>query len=57
MGVIISGKMNTHKPRMLAIGTATQDVFLTSKSFKPHREEDGEYYEEFLLGAKLAVIS
>ena len=40
---------------MLAIGTATQDVFLSSKSFKPHREEDGEYYEEFLLGAKLAV--
>lgn len=45
----------TQKPRMLAIGTATQDVFLTSKSFKPHREEDGEYYEEFLLGAKLAI--
>lgn len=40
---------------MLAIGTATQDVFLSSKLFKPHREEDGEYYEEFLLGAKLAV--
>lgn len=45
----------TQKPRMLAIGTATQDVFLTSKVFKPHREDDGEYYEEFLLGAKLAV--
>jgi len=42
---------------MLAIGTATQDVFLSSKSFKPHREDDGEYYEEFLLGAKLVVES
>lgn len=47
--------MSNDKPHMLAIGTATQDVFLSSKSFKPHREEDGEYYEEFLLGAKLAV--
>lgn len=47
--------MTTHKPRMLAIGTATQDVFLISKIFKPHREEDGKDYEEFLLGAKLAV--
>lgn len=47
--------MTTRKPRILAIGTATQDVFLSSKSFKPHREEDGEYYEQFLLGAKLAV--
>jgi ribokinase len=47
--------MSIHKPRILSIGTATQDVFLSSKSFKPHREEDGEYYEQFLLGAKLAV--
>lgn len=44
----------SHKPRMLAIGTATQDVFLRSKQFKPHRQ-DGKYYEQFLLGAKLAV--
>jgi ribokinase len=47
--------MSEHKPRMLAIGTATQDVFLSSKLFKPHREEDGKYYEELLLGAKLDV--
>jgi ribokinase len=46
--------MSDHKPRMLAIGTATQDVFLSSKAFKPHKE-DGEDYEEFLLGAKLVV--
>jgi sugar/nucleoside kinase (ribokinase family) len=39
---------------MLAIGTATQDVFLRSKQFKPHRQE-GKYYEQFLLGAKLGV--
>jgi sugar/nucleoside kinase (ribokinase family) len=45
---------HTHKPRMLAIGTATQDVFLRSKQFKPHRQE-GKYYEQFLLGAKLPV--
>lgn len=45
---------HTHKPRMLAIGTATQDVFLRSDIFKPHRE-DGKDYEEFLLGAKLGV--
>lgn len=45
---------HTHKPRMLAIGTATQDVFLQSKQFKPHKQE-GKYYEQFLLGAKLAV--
>ncbi len=55
VGAIIISKMTTRKPRMLCIGTATQDVFLTSKAFKPHREDDGEYYEEFLLGAKLAV--
>jgi sugar/nucleoside kinase (ribokinase family) len=47
--------MSKHKPRILAIGTATQDVFLSSKQFKPHREEDGKYYEELLLGAKLDV--
>ena len=40
---------------MLAIGTATQDVFLRSKVFKPHREEDGKLYEELPLGAKLDV--
>lgn len=44
----------THKPKMLAIGTATQDVFLRSNQFKPHRQE-GKYYEQFLLGAKLAI--
>lgn len=45
---------HTHKPRMLAIGTATQDVFLSSKAFKPHRE-DGKYYELLPLGAKLDI--
>lgn len=40
--------------RMLAIGTATQDVFLSSKALKPHRQ-DGKYYEQLLLGAKLPV--
>jgi sugar/nucleoside kinase (ribokinase family) len=45
---------HAHKPRMLAIGTATQDVFLRSAIFKPHHE-DGKDYEEFLLGAKLGV--
>lgn len=44
-----------HKPRMLAVGTATQDVFLRGKIFKPTREEDGKDYEEFALGEKLAV--
>ncbi len=39
---------------MLAIGTATQDVFLRSKIFKPHRE-DGKLYEEIPLGAKLDI--
>ena len=39
---------------MLAIGTATQDVFLSSKAFKPHRE-DGKYYELLPLGAKLDI--
>lgn len=46
---------HAHKPRMLALGTATQDVFLKSKIFKPHREEDGKYYEQLPLGAKLDV--
>jgi ribokinase len=40
--------------KMLAIGTATQDVFLRSQAFKPHHEH-GHDYEEFLLGAKLVV--
>lgn len=44
----------SNKLRMLAIGTATQDVFLRSGIFKPHRE-GGKDYEEFPLGAKLAV--
>ncbi len=43
-----------HKPRILAIGTATQDVFLRSTAFKPHRD-NGQSVEEFPLGAKLAV--
>ena len=42
------------KLRMLAIGTATQDVFLRSSALRPHRQ-DGKYYEQFLLGAKLPV--
>lgn len=45
---------HTHKPKMLAIGTATQDVFLRSKIFKPHRE-DGKLYEEIPLGGKIDI--
>ncbi len=46
--------MSGHKLRMLSIGTATQDVFLRSKVFKPHRE-DGKLYEELPLGAKIDI--
>lgn len=48
--------MNKHEHRknirILSIGAAVQDVFLQGKIFKPHREEDGELVEEFLLGSK-----
>lgn len=41
------------RPKMLCIGTATQDVFLIGGSiFKPQREE-GKWYEQLELGAKL----
>ena len=39
---------------MLCIGTATQDVFLAGKIFKPVND-DGVLEEQFELGAKLAV--
>jgi ribokinase len=38
--------------KIIAIGAAVQDVFLQGKLFKPHREEDGDYVEEFELGSK-----
>jgi ribokinase len=38
--------------KIIAIGAGVQDVFLQGKIFKPHREEDGEYVEEFELGSK-----
>lgn len=44
----------SHTLKMLCIGTATQDVFLVGgKLFKPELEEDGKYYEQLPLGAKL----
>ena len=42
-------------PRMLAIGTATQDVFMSSKDLKPLHRQNGEMYEEIKLGAKLTL--
>ncbi len=48
--------MSEHKKRhetsVLAIGAAVQDVFLKGKIFRPHKEDDGEYVEEFALGSK-----
>lgn len=41
-------------PRILAIGAATQDVYLGGKIFKPVRDE-GVLEEQFELGAKLDV--
>lgn len=41
-------------PRILSIGAATQDVFLSGKVFKPVRDE-GVLEEQFELGAKLEV--
>ena len=38
--------------KILCIGAAVQDVFLQGKIFKPHKEEDGELVEEFVLGSK-----
>lgn len=47
--------MASHKPVMLAIGTATQDIFLQSPAvFNPHTE-GGIDYEVLPLGAKLDV--
>ncbi|HSE61212.1 MAG TPA: carbohydrate kinase family protein [Candidatus Saccharimonadales bacterium] len=47
--------MAEHRPVMLAIGTATQDIFLQSPAvFNPHTE-GGVEYEVLPLGAKLDV--
>jgi len=43
-------------PKILAIGTATQDVYLGGKVFKPVRDQ-GVMEEQFELGAKLEVES
>lgn len=46
--------MSTKKPIILAIGKATQDVFLQSDEFDPHKE--GKLvYTHLPLGAKMAV--
>lgn len=41
-------------PKILAIGAATQDVFLSGRVFKPVKDE-GVLEEQFELGAKLEV--
>ncbi len=46
--------MTKHTPRMLAIGKANQDVFLSGKIFKAVND-DGVLEEQFELGAKLPV--
>lgn len=40
---------------VISIGAAVQDVFLTGKVLKPTKDEDGDWVEEFPLGAKLDV--
>lgn len=47
--------MSTQKPKILTIGKATQDVFLTaSKDFKPYVHK-GVQYEQLPLGKKIHV--
>ncbi len=46
--------MTKHTPRMLAIGKANQDVFLSGKIFKAVND-NGVLEEQFALGAKLPV--
>ena len=41
--------------RIVSIGAAVQDVFLTGPAFKAVKEFDGDYVEEFPLGAKIEV--
>lgn len=38
---------------VVTVGAAIQDVFLSGKALKPQQEENGEWVEEFPLGAKL----
>jgi ribokinase len=47
--------MDEHKPTILAVGAAVQDVFLRGDVFKPVKEDDGELVEEFPLGSKQDV--
>lgn len=51
----LAGRLcNMQAPRMLSIGTATQDVFLLGgKIFTPVCTDDGKCYEHLPLGAKL----
>jgi ribokinase len=41
--------------KIVSVGAAVQDVFLSGKVFRAHREEGGDLVEEFPLGAKLEV--
>lgn len=41
--------------RIVSVGSVVQDVFLQSKAFTPHKEDDGELVEEFKLGEKYEV--
>lgn len=41
--------------RMLSVGTATQDVFMSSDDLQPLHRQNGEMYEEIKLGAKLTL--
>ncbi len=42
-------------PRVISLGSVTQDVFLQSKLFRPQREADGDLVEIFELGQKYEV--
>lgn len=45
---------SSKKAKVVTIGAAVQDVFLSGNTFTPHKEENG-WVEEFPLGAKLDV--
>ena len=48
----MGNKSNT-KPKIITVGAAVQDVFLSGKVLKPKKEEDGSWVEEFPLGSKM----
>lgn len=41
--------------KILTVGAAVQDVFLSGEVFRAKRDTDGDYVEEFELGAKLEI--